>query len=422
MKKIITVLILSLLFASNTFADIFTDAIQDLAVVSACKGIYSATEAGGGWYDDPHDYYTPQVMAKRFARESGTKTMTLMQYGVCFNYAQFAWTDIQQYNNWYNQKGMYESQFWLAGVYENPNQIELMSIGTKNDYTRLENGEYIKTYNNSLRNVKTHRLGNQGERATYHAWLWIEREDGVWFWMDPTWTDNLGYVVYGYVRNGEEIQCRPNKDFCIIYPAYLDFLPLPPPMGQKKAPSRTANSTNHQETIMDAGMEWLIDPIDKAMRKTFLDVDYSGMGEYEAVLVSSTIPFSATSEQNFTTDKIGFGLVLVSLLENVAGGCGLEYLHNLEDGQNLHAVLLEINFTRRLFGNFAWYIGGGFGLRFDFASDNCMQEDWQTGPLALKANTGFVINISHFVTKIDVSYNNIYGFSVGAGIGFGWEL
>ncbi len=77
--------------------------------------------------------------------------------------------------------------------------IILQNPTTKEEATSIQNGLYIKTYGErGNRNIKTHHLGNQGERATNHACLWIERADGVWFWIDPTWTDNLGYIVYGY--------------------------------------------------------------------------------------------------------------------------------------------------------------------------------------------------------------------------------
>jgi len=421
MKKLTTIFIVLLVFISVSLADSFTDAIQDLAVQTACIGQYSASEAGGGWYDDPHDYYTPQMMAGRFARMSGNKTMTTTFYGICFNYAQFAWSDITRYKTWYNEQGMYEGQFWLAGVHDNPNQIELMGIGSKNDYSRLQNGEYIKTYSTSLRNVKTHKHLD-GTRATGHAWIWIERADGVWFWIDPTWTDNLGYVVYGYVKNGEEVQCRPNKDFCINYSSYLDNLPSPPAMGKRIAPSRTANSTNREETINDAGKNWLTEAVDKTMRKTFIDVDYSHMiNEWIVLMLSADVPFSALSDQKVDLNKIGFSLEMPMLLDSIAGFVGLEYLHNLEDENNIHAGLFEFDFTRRLFSNLAWFIGGGVGLRFDFAGENWAQEEWKTGYLALKANTGFLINISHLFTKVDISYNNVTGFSAGVGIGIGLE-
>lgn len=417
MKRKLLILLTFMIISTNFFADSFTDAIQDLAVVIACKGTYARAEAG--YVDDPDDFYTPNMMASRFASESGNKTMTATFYGVCFNYAQFAFTEIKNYKSWYNKQGMYESQFWLAGVHDNPNQIELMGIGTKNDYSRLQNGEYIKTYNTSLRSVKTHN------GATNHAWLWIQRADGVWFWVDPTWTDTGGYVVYGYVKNGQEIQCRPDEKYCEIYPAYLNNLPYPPPMGQRKAPSRTANSTNRQETIQDAGTEWITDAIVKTYEKTFFDVDYKGMTDYIALQLAVDIPFSSITSNSINMNKMGFTLEM-PVYNIIATVLGLEYLHNMEDGNNLHAGLFELDVARRLFNNIAWYLGGGVGLRFDFSNEAGIPKTItgipDTGYLAWKANTGFIINFSRLFTKIDISYNNVFGFSVGAGVGFGFEL
>ena len=431
MKRSIFIILASIFgFVNQLFADSFTDAIQDLAMQTACIGQYSMTETGGGWYDDPHDYYTPQMMAQRFADMSGNMTRTTTFYGICFDYAQFAYNDVEKYKKWYNEQGMYEGQFWIAGVHENSNQIILSMPTTKANATTIQNGVYIKTFGEkSNRNVKTHKQLN-GVRATHHAWFWIQRADGVWFWIDPTWTDNLGYVVYGYVsKSGEEIQCRPDEDFCITYPSYLKDLPLPPSMGTRKAPSKTANSTNRQETIQDAGTDWIssvVDAVDKGMRKTFIDVNYNMRHDYIALLACVDVPVSSITDKSITSTKMGFGLEMPFLYETVAVNLGLEYLQNMEDANNLHAGIIEFDFTRRLFNNIAWYLGGGAGVRFDTSNEYGAPRQISllpdTGYFAFKVDTGFIINISHLFTKIDISYNNVFGFSVGAGVGFGFEL
>lgn len=431
MKRSIFIILASIFgFVNQLFADSFTDAIQDLAIQTACLGQYSMTEAGGGWYDDPHDYYTPQMMAQRFADMSGNMTRTTTFYGICFDYAQFAYNDVEKYKKWYNEQGMYEGQFWIAGVHENSNQIILSMPTTKANATIIQNGVYIKTFGEkSNRNVKTHKQLN-GVRATHHAWFWIQRADGVWFWIDPTWTDNLGYVVYGYVsKSGEEIQCRPDEDFCITYPSYLKDLPLPPSMGTRKAPSKTANSTNRQETIQDAGTDWIssvVDAVDKGMRKTFIDVNYNMRHDYIALLACVDVPVSSITDKSITPTKMGFGLEMPFLYETVAVNLGLEYLQNMEDDNNLHAGIIEFDFTRRLFNNIAWYLGGGAGVRFDTSNEYGAPKSGNglvdTGYFAWKADTGFILNLSCIFTKIEVSYNNVIGFSVGAGVGFGIEL
>lgn len=107
-KRLLISSIVLLFLLVATYADSFTDAIQDLAIQTACIGQYSATQAGGGWYDDPYDYYTPAMMAERFKNMSGNMTRTTTFYGVCFDYAQYAYNDVEKYKKWYNEQGMYE--------------------------------------------------------------------------------------------------------------------------------------------------------------------------------------------------------------------------------------------------------------------------------------------------------------------------
>ena len=216
-----------LFFFLNSFLypDSFTNIIQDLAMQTACIGQYSATQAGGGWNDDPHDYYTPKMLAERFKEMSGDMTRTVTFYGVCFDYAQFAWDDIKKYQSSYNKAGMINQEWYLVYVASDSNKLQLEDPVSAEKADVIHNGIYLKK--KYEKNVKAHK-GLNGVRATYHEWLWIQRSDGVWFWIDPTWTDNLGYVVYGYVANGEEIQLRPDEKFCINYPSYLYNLSLPP--------------------------------------------------------------------------------------------------------------------------------------------------------------------------------------------------
>ena len=232
MKKIVALFFAFCAVALPLCADAFTDIIQDLAAQTACLGVYSATQAGGGWYEDPQDYYTPRMMAQRFARMSGKKTRTETFYGVCFDYAEYAYNDIERYLDMYNECGMEGKQYYIAGVHSNYNQITLQWPVKASEADRHQNGIPVRD-SKWKSNIKTHRLGNTGARATDHAWLWIQRNDGVWFWIDPTWTDNVGYVVWGCVYNGEEVQLKPEPALCIVYPSYLNSLPSAPPHGSK---------------------------------------------------------------------------------------------------------------------------------------------------------------------------------------------
>ena len=165
--------------------------------------------------------------------------------------------------------------------------------------------------------------------------------------------------------------------------------------------------------------------VDTFVRKPFIDVNYNMKHDYLGLMVSGDIPFSTFTENKFSINKMGFGLEML-YLQNTAFVLGVDYIHNMEAGNNLHAGLFGLDFTRRLFNNLAWYIGGGAGLRFDVANEACVPRKnsylVDTGYFAWKADTGFIINISHIFTKIEVSYNNVIGFSVGAGLGFGVEM
>ena len=316
---------------------------------------------------------------------------------------------------------MYENQYFVAGVLDNPNQIELMDIVTKDKSTRMQNGVPIKTYAH-YENTRAHNS------ATFHAWIWIRRADGIWFWVDPTWTDNLGYVVYGYVENGQEIQCRPDSKYCINNPDHLDKLPLPPTMGNRLPQSPTAYSTDRKEVLKYTGTDW----IDEAFNKIFVDVDYSNFDEWATIMASTSVPFSALfdEEESFSIDKIAFGIDLFTSFESTAVGMGLEYLRNYKEENNINGALLNFYLPRRLTNWAAWYAGGGIGLRFDFSEDWASPKSggnhWYsnlpgTGWFAFKIDTGVLINLSHAFMKLQVSYDNVLGPSFEAGLGWGFE-
>jgi tetratricopeptide (TPR) repeat protein len=124
-----------------------------------------------------------------------------MFYGICFNYAQAAYDDISQYQSHYESLGMKKSGWYIAGVLDNPRQITLYDPVSRGQATMILNGVYVKEA--SRQNARAHGS------ATYHAWLWVYGNDGEIYWIDPTWTDNNGYVVWGVVRDGEEVQLNP---------------------------------------------------------------------------------------------------------------------------------------------------------------------------------------------------------------------
>ncbi|MBR5966624.1 MAG: hypothetical protein IK015_10965 [Treponema sp.] len=418
-KKYVFIVCLVLFIPSaQLFPDSFTNAIQDLAVRTACIGQYSATEAGGGWYDDPHDYYTPKMIAVRLSKESGNMTRTSTFYGVCFDYAQFAWNYVEQNKSWYKSQGLYEGQFWIAGVDRNSKEITLCYPGSANNYTAIQNGVYVK-----IPDAGGKRYVHAHGDATSHAWLWLESSDGVWFWVDPTWTDNLGYPIYGYIVDGEEVQCRPDSDYCVTSPSSLQQLPLPPAYGQKKSPSPTSNSTNREKTIKDAGADWT-DVVVGAITKNL--VDYSNpdnYGSHGGLFVSVGVPFTAFAGESTFIDKVSFGLGVGGMIGRTVGSVELDYLRNCQGVNNLHGCIMNINFGRRFCDRIGFYLGAGGGVRFDFTNKDDKPRDTKglvnSGCFAFKVDAGLMFIFAPVFVKTEISYDNVTGWGVGFGLGIG---
>lgn len=394
-RHIIFEIIISLLAATLSYADSFTDILQDLAVQTACIGQYSATQAGGGWYDDPHDYYTPPMMAERFKNMSGNMTRTTTFYGVCFDYAEFAYWDIKDYQTLYNNEGMRESQFFLAGVDSNSNVITLSSPANRNEATRIQNGVYVKTYGSaSYRDVKTHKMLN-GARALHHAWLWVMRNDGVWFWIDPTWTDNLGYVVYGYVANGEEIQLRPDEKYCITYPDYLKNLPAPPKWGKKLAPS-TSTATSSTSTSYSSSNS--SNPIGG-----YFSFGYTGSFNLE----------NETESSFFNFNKCGFEFSSETLADqgDIFAIFSFDYLIDHSEEKTVDSWLVGFDWGYGLLSFFQPYLGGSLGMKWTDSFS------WENIGFAWKVNGGIRIPLSSFTVRTDISYGTILGLAGTVAVG-----
>ncbi len=236
MKKSFLFMLLTILFSFQVFPtsrENFSYAMQYLVRYTACLGKYNPAEANLTW--EPANFYTEIMIAKDLAVESGKRTVTHTFYGLCFDYAHFALVDIESTPHFFESNGMKKNCFYMADTLDS-NQVILSTIMKKNP-DRTMNGVPLK--NIKTMNVKTHK-DSQGFRATNHAWIWVQRVDGVWFWLDPTWTDNLGYIVWGYVKDGEEIQLKPDRKFCVKYPSFLNSLPEAPEM-QNNNFQRTQN-------------------------------------------------------------------------------------------------------------------------------------------------------------------------------------
>lgn len=379
MKKIFFSIIILLSSISFVCADSFTDLLQDLAIQTACIGQYSATQAGGGWYDDPFDYYTPDMMAERFKNMSGNMTRTTTFYGVCFDYAEFAYWDISTYQDMYVKAGMKEGQFFLAGVDSNSGIIELSSPTSQGSATKIQNGVPVKTYGAvSYRTINTHK-NTKGIRAVSHAWIWIMRNDGVWFWVDPTWTDNLGYVVYGYVANGEEIQLRPdekyNSPLLATYPDYLNALPLPPEWIKKEEEQKVENKTTNSTENINNNTSLLYE------KDLFFNF---------GVIVPTTI---------FLGDAVNAGFELGLFLKKN----NFFHIFVFDFMQGPWLVGYDIGYKQ-------FYIGAGFGKNWNGT-------DFKD--FAWKVNGGLKFQLSeNLICLCEVSYSTILGIAGSVSIGF----
>jgi tetratricopeptide (TPR) repeat protein len=178
--------------AGNTLAD----ALQWLAVQTACLGQYSNAQIGEYWKPDPRDNYQVPNIREYLAGQSGNRTRTLTFYGICFDYAQSAYNAISASRSYYEGLGMKSGQWYIAAAFQSSREIVLFRPVTQGQHTMVLNGEYVKEITRF--NMQTH------DGATAHGWLWVYANDGTIYWIDPTWTDNSGYVVWGVVRNGRE--------------------------------------------------------------------------------------------------------------------------------------------------------------------------------------------------------------------------
>jgi hypothetical protein len=216
-------------------ADNLADLLQDLAVQTACLGRYSTAQTGvlvTSRYDDPPDWYDEPMMANRFAAMSGNMTRIITFYGVCFDYAQFAWDDIKKYQRAYNDAGMKDQQWYIAATKpDDPNTIILYDPVSREKATTISNGVYLRE--NSRYSVYAH------DGAVGHAWIWVQHKNGDWYWIDPTWTDNTGYVWWGIVRDGKEVQNYPDPEYCVA-----SNYPRPPSPNESQAESDTHSSNS----------------------------------------------------------------------------------------------------------------------------------------------------------------------------------
>jgi len=369
MKKTFLLIFLIFTFLFNLNADDLGILLQDLAIQTACLGKYSSAEAGlrdniTNRFIDPPDYYTPSLMATRFANMSGSMTRTITFYGVCFDYAQFAWDDIKKYQSSYNNAGMKDQQWFIAVTSPgDPNNIYLYDPVTPERATTTLNG--IPVRENSRHRVRAH------DDATGHAWLWVQHKNGTWYWIDPTWTDNTGYPWWGIVQNGKEVQYYPNPAFAVA-----SKYPKPPTPTERETRS-------HDSTYV-----------------TYSPTSHSVAG----------YSFGYISAFDFNK-KFGFSLEVHECLpyeeSGITASYYFDYLRNSSESEPRNSLLLGVTFGYQFFYSFVLYAGGGIGLNYPF--DN--------GVFSWKVNGGLRINIKWVFLKFDVSYNQTIGSAFGFGFG-----
>jgi hypothetical protein len=180
--------------------------LQWLTVEIACLGKYSSAQAGDYTLEDPHDYYTPELINKYLANKSGKRTMTKMIYGVCFDYAQLCWDELREFKNYYNDLGV--ENYWIAGVNGEADVLTICDPVTDPQKSTFQFNGVL------LEEVRKEKVRAHGD-AAWHAWIWIKHKNGKIYWIDPTWTDNTGRVIWGYVDKGREIELPPADDLCV---------------------------------------------------------------------------------------------------------------------------------------------------------------------------------------------------------------
>jgi hypothetical protein len=81
------------------------DEMQWLAVQTACTSMYNMAQTGDFTQSDPEDWYKPNHIRTYLTKLSGSQTQNTMSYGICFNYAQAAYNDILEYQDYYEDLG-----------------------------------------------------------------------------------------------------------------------------------------------------------------------------------------------------------------------------------------------------------------------------------------------------------------------------
>lgn len=140
--------------------------------------------------------------------------------------------------------------------------------------------------------------------------------------------------------------------------------------------------------------------------------------------LSVSLPFGEILNRQSSLEKMSYAFELLTTINKNAFLYGFEYTHNDYDaGSTLHSGMVLFNYGRIIFEKFTPYIGGGLGLRFDKDSSMLLPKSKQgllnLAYIAFKAEVGAMVIFTNFYGKINISYSNALGFSLGFGIGVG---
>jgi hypothetical protein len=139
-KRLITVLLLIttvFAYATDKYApagNTLADALQWLAVQTACLGLYSNAEAGDYGDPDPTDNYRAPDIHEYLANQSGDQTKVDMFYGICFDYARAAYNEITRNQSHYANLGI--KAWYMAACWKtNPSEIKLFDPVSRGQHT-----------------------------------------------------------------------------------------------------------------------------------------------------------------------------------------------------------------------------------------------------------------------------------------------
>ena len=215
MKK--TIFNIAILFiTTSVFAQTVNDferLLQMKAVETASYGTYILPGS-----PTPYDYYTVSTLNRIPFTNNGQTASTERFNGVCMDYSVWMYKSITENKAIFERHGMSPNQYFIAVSTKNPNDgITLYKLANRNNSDIRINNYYLKRHR--------HLSATPHDNNTNHAWIIIQHNNGTLYWVDPTWTDNTGRVVFGTIINNKEVSKKPIENLCVIQNN------LPPPSG-----------------------------------------------------------------------------------------------------------------------------------------------------------------------------------------------